>query len=247
MESYDGEHEEARRAFIGGPVVADARALAGYKTETFAPMPRHLPACTPRIHNLVARTLFVFEDPLLQESKMALQFCPGYVPWMTTAFMQEFESARGASSNISVLMFKSGSMSATGASSLLTVLLQMALVAQEMEHFTGSRVHCGWKSAVLQTDLIVCETILPWTVSRARVATGPETTWNTRQFPGAFIKVPYRAADGELSVLVYDDRFIVAGTKTWEEACAISAFMLHYLEQFRADAPEAPRPKRRRR
>lgn len=234
-------------SFVGGPVVIDHRALAAYKTEIFSPMPRRLPHCTPRIHNLVARTLFVFEDALLQELKTALQFCPGHVPWMTTAFMQEFESARGASSNLSVLMFKSGSMSATGASSLLTVLLQMALVAQEMEHFTGSRVHCAWKASVLQTDLIVCETILPWTVSRARVATGPETTWIAAKFPGAFIKVPYRDADGELSVLVYDDRFIVAGTKTWEDACAISAFMLHYLERFRVDAPEAPRPKRRRR
>ena len=238
--------------FIGGPIVIDPAVLADFRTEIFGDTPDTLEGLLteenrPHLRNLVARTSLTFEDSLLARAKTALQFLPAYSPWMTTAFRQEFESARGASSSISVLLFKSGSMSATGASSLLSILLQMTLMVHELEFLTGSRVYCKWKGSVLKSDLIVSETILPWPISRALVATGPCTTWRPHVFPGAFIKVPYAHTDGDVSVLVYDDRFIVAGTKTWEAACTVSAYMLWYLSRFRTDVPAAPPAKRRRR
>jgi TATA-box binding protein (TBP) (component of TFIID and TFIIIB) len=227
--------------FVGGPPCISKESLEDFKYEIFAPMPETLPWVEPRIHNLVARTQNRFTDSLLQSLGPAVQYLPGWSPWLTTAFEREFESLRGASLSISVLMFRSGSMSATGASSALTILLQMALVADELEHYTGSRVYCDWEDAewqddVVKTDLIVCETILPWRVSRDAVAAGPNTIRYIEKFPGVFLKMPYRRpGQKDLSVLIFDDRIIVAGAKTWKHACAVTSFVFHYLEQFRTD------------
>lgn len=227
--------------FVGGAPCITKTALEDFKYHMFAPMPEELPRVEPRIHNMVARTQNRFVDPLLQLLGPAVQYLPGWSPWLTTAFEREFESLRGASLSISVLMFRSGSMSATGADDALTILLHMALVADEIEHHTGSRVYCDWEDAewqddVIKTDLIVCETLLPWRVSRDAVAAGPNTVRYIEKFPGVFLKMPYsNGLQKDLSVLIFDDRIIVAGAKTWEHACSVTSFVVYYLEQFRVD------------
>jgi len=224
--------------FVGGAPCIARESLEDFKYEIFAPMPEALPRVEPRIHNLVARTQNRFTDPLLQSLGPAVQYLPGWSPWLTTAFEREFESLRGVSQSISALIFPSGSMSATGADDALTILLQMALVADEMEYHTGAGVYCDWENVewrddAVKTDLIVCETILPWRVSRDAVAAGPNTIRHIEKFPGVFLKMPYRnGVQKDLSVLIFDDRIIVAGAKTWKHACVVTSFVVHYLEQF---------------
>lgn len=234
--------------YVGGHVRPTLEHLNFYCYELLcAELPAELPDVQITLHNLVQRTLNVPSDPVQREMGMAMRFLPGLSPWQTTAHRHEFDSVRGKMTDASTLQFGSGSVSDTGTPCPINGLLVVGLIADELEYLSGALWNCGWDDQVLTTDLVVCEVVLPFRVTRERVAQCPFAKWDPDLFPGVFISViPRNSGHKNASVLVFETRFIVAGPKTAEHAHALCAFMLFYLERFREDGQPGPPAKRRR-
>lgn len=234
--------------YVGGHVRPTLEHLQFYCYEKLcSELPDELPDVHITLHNLVQRTLNVSSDPVQREMGMAMRLLPGYSIWQTTAHRHEFDSVRGKMTDASTLQFGSGSVSDTGTPCPLNGLLVVGLIADELQYLSGARWDCGWADQVLATDLVVCEVVLPFRVTRERVAQCKFAKWIPDLFPGVFIKVfPRNSNHKNASVLVFETRFIVAGPKTAEHAHALCAFMLFYLERFREDEPPVAPAKRRR-